>query len=870
MAAGKKQKVIRRKSRRFDKKEPSKIHQNLDLRDVYVRQCKALHVKPNTKLLNQLPAGKHSFTQLTELDVAENYLGDKGCKALIEVVRSCENLEGLNLASNGLTDATIELFLPVLHDHRALTRVNFSYNSVTQEVVPAVKTFLKDKQQIVAFDLTGNRNVYSASLNEVEALLKERVVSCSAIMAQHSSMMMQILTRLNTPPPNGLHRKLALAAWVKSKGLDTIKVPARNMDGWAIVSVFVSATFTDFHTELHVINNRIVPEINARLRRCKVFVSPIDLHQSRQYNCDSIENIQNVKYSIGTLRRAADIFVGLYGEVLGWVPAVDEIPAYELYSNLRSVASAEPTSITYLQYLEANAPHYPDGNHTPLGFYYFRHPNVLHSLPAALKAQYSDLSQRRSVCFSEKKRILQNTPPFLVYDGYTSHFKSVDEHGQVQLCQFQDFEETAQLDIFNAIEIMYSVHTACPAGNPAEEARERLVSLGAEYRAKVQRHFQFSSSTWVGRDGLLGDLKQAVSGGSRDMHDCRYVAVAGPRGSGKSALLAQLANSLAGDDYLCVPYFASLRSCAPDSSDVASLLVALYTQTLCIAGVAPSSAEAEIFAKVKVSAVAAFVWAHLASVASAVNKRVVVLLDDAEMVSGCGLDWLGTRSAIASKVRVVLAVSEDREDLLQHVRHVDPQAKFLCLPPLAPSERKTLLSSMLGPFAQPLDAAQLAAVAKKDASTLPLYCRLLSNEILHRSLHRGVENIIAQAPGDLKGLVGFMLRNREMKEKVAGGLLYFVRFCGVLVVSRAGLLDHEAREVLMKTFAALDPRRKQSEDYVRDRADAGGGGYRSDGAESERHEAAVRSARRRLWGRWPNAPRLLPGGIWSRLVFEMR
>eukprot|EP01065_Artemidia_motanka_P008913 TRINITY_DN14527_c0_g1_i2.p1 TRINITY_DN14527_c0_g1~~TRINITY_DN14527_c0_g1_i2.p1 ORF type:complete len:1586 (+),score=446.24 TRINITY_DN14527_c0_g1_i2:69-4826(+) len=886
------------KSQRFQKAEPDHVYPRLGLADIYVRQCKALYLKPNSQLLSILPSAPGQFGGLQELQADANYLGDRGCVAVAEVLRVAHNLQSVRLSQNGLTDKGLDLMLPVLGSHPKLTALDLHGNKLTQQTMGGLRALFKQNTRLVHLRLDGNPNFYEAGISEIATLAAANqkradgtAASAEGKEAAAEQALSTVMGQWATPGPDPVERREGLADFLKESG-KTVRAPARNMDGWATVNVFVSCTFTDFVTELHVINNKVIPELNRRLRRHKIMLSAIDLHQSRQYNCDNIENMMNVKYVLGTVRQSCDIFLGLHGETLGWLPASTEIPDYGVYDKVRELAQKEPLSITYLQFLEGW--HLRRGGlNTPLGFFYFRNPNVVLSVPEAVRSQVMDSAQRRRVCSTERRRLLDLIPPHLVYKGYGGHFKTIDRHGAVQLCRMRDFEETAQLDLFNAVASMFDLGPGAggKAACSGQETLSRAVFAsagkrreGGPFSESMDSYFEPAADVWQGRGDELAALRKLVAEEPADAHAApRLVVLTGPRGCGLTAAIDALYRDLRkyhSASVMPLRHYCGLSSLCPEANDPRGLFRNLLYQSLCPPGgqqtEPPPTLEAGVMGAATPGAASVGFWHHLQDVARATKRRVAVLVDDcasllAPRASGC-FGWISSRSRVPAAARVVVTVPHSRPDLIEAARLVDPRLEVVEIGPLLLKERRQIVPKLLEPHRLYLPEAMInGEIIRREDASQPLYLYTLCHALLHRTGVNTPAQELKRLPRTQAGLLDWLLKAKEAKEGNAGGSLHFVRFLSLLCCSRTGLTAFEARQLLVKPFHIMDKRRDRGvlceEDYVAGLVDSG---YASDAGESDRHAREHRATRARLWARWVQCPRLLPGSIWSRVSFEAR
>ncbi|CCW61914.1 unnamed protein product [Phytomonas sp. EM1] len=108
---------------------------------VYLEACRQQGVKlPNPELVHFLQA-HDSFSSIEEIDVSNNYLGNRGILALLDVVKVLPKIRFLNLSDQKLynTDlnqssvkgnATIDAIIDVCKTHPTLTSINLSSNPI--------------------------------------------------------------------------------------------------------------------------------------------------------------------------------------------------------------------------------------------------------------------------------------------------------------------------------------------------------------------------------------------------------------------------------------------------------------------------------------------------------------------------------------------------------------------------------------------------------------------------------------------------------------------------------------------------------------------------------------------------------------------
>ena len=894
---------MRKKSTRLAKSEPETIYPKLDVRDVYIRNCTALGIRPNVAMIANLPPpGENTFEEMTVLRANNVYIGDKGAVAAFELIRVCPNITELHASSNGITDDGATTLLGYAKDHPSLTHIDLSHNKLSQDIIPVIKRMLRSNKTVKTISLEHNANIYESSMNELKVLLafNQSVQNADEKILRNVSALRKIVERFSgTPNDDYQERKAGLDEWIA--GRELCSIPARDSDGWATVSVFISATFSDFHSEVHIISHRVVDDLNSYLRKFKIKLLPMDLHQCRKYSCDNIENISNVKYCLSTLRSSSDILLSLHGDVLSWVPVVDEIPNYQRFEAIKKICATEPTSLSYLSFTDAFQNKVTEEK-VPMCFFYFRNPEVIEGIPLSLKSLYTEKGHRKCWNHREQTRIQENTPEALQYRDYGAHFKTIDVYGQIHLCRCQAFEEAVQADVFNALEKMYNF------GELQKQESERLAALvngttppptsttprvaiaNTDYRTSLSTYFAPSRESFVGREPSIAKVKSIIKD---NPPDTRIVSVCGAAGSGKTALFAQILHEIEQEDtegeHIVLKYFAETAHLLPDTSDIRTLTTSLYYQTLAGGLAKPYQYEDDLVRNDRIFDTITHLWEHLSCLAREKQKCVNIFIEGADAVTGLHrASELFVTSAgeprIPWNVRVFITAPNfdmaqtggPTQTYMDTLFHAFPQMVVLRIERLLLKERRALISSWLEPYGVELESADENELVKHAAAVHPQYCKLMCNEVLHRSQYMSVGKMFKSLGGSVSELIYKMFEARQAKEQNHGGALYFRRFGAVLASVRDGLTVHECREVLMSTFEYLQPHSRNPSGSLEENftrcftSPADSAGYDSDTALAATHSKETRLVRKRLWGRWSGTPRLLPGAIWSRLIFEFR
>jgi len=123
----------------------------------------------------------------------------------------------------------------------------------------------------------------------------------------------------------------------------------------AVVSVFVSSTFRDFHAERDAIRSQVVPQLEVALAPLGARVEMLDLRWGVDTTTtDSDEAHRRVLgVCLSEIERCRPLFVGLVGDRFGWVPRPEDLAEACEGAGVRASLPREPPpaglSITALE-----------------------------------------------------------------------------------------------------------------------------------------------------------------------------------------------------------------------------------------------------------------------------------------------------------------------------------------------------------------------------------------------------------------------------------------------------------------------------------------------------------------------------------------
>jgi hypothetical protein len=297
--------------------------------------------------------------------------------------------------------------------------------------------------------------------------------------------------------------------------------------------------------------------------------------------------------------------------------------------------------------------------------------------------------------------------------------------------------------------------------SPAEEEQLRH----QEFAFKQARDF-------TGRAAAKGSITRYI-----DDADSRAPLVFyGPSGSGKSALLAEMALECRKRGMSVICRFAGVTA---KSTQAVALLRGICEEIDSLHGTSSSELPHEFDLLVD-----AF-WQRLQMFSA--ERPVVVIIDGLDLISAPNWRWLP--HALPPQARIVVSATPGL--VLDGLRTHLPAQCFHELDTMTVEDARSLLGKWLARAGRRLTSQQTSAAMEGfSVCGLPLYLRLAFEEA--RQWHS--EDSVSRLPVDIEGMIERLL-NRLSDEKNHGRLLVR-RAIGYLVSSRMGLTESELLDLL--------------------------------------------------------------------------
>lgn len=693
------------------------------------------------------------------------------------------------------------------------------------------------------------------------------------------------------------------------------------MPGTQTFRLFVSSTFLDLEAERNYLREHVFPAIRAMCARRGARFQAIDLRWgvSREASLDQ----QAIKVCLEEIDRCRMVtprpnFIVLLGNRRGWLAPPPAIPAGEFRELLEHVASQDRSLLTGRE-----GWYQRDDNAVPPEYYLraregaYRKDEVwepvetrIHRLLAdaarhtayARDPKYSasateqeiirgalgaDQFKGRAFCFVRELTGEYPDPAAARGGEPVLDFADADQGPLTQLkdrlrAELPYFEYRARWDadtgrpttehltdlgrdvrevLSTAIAEEIDHPSPVPVRSPATRrmaAEAALDDEGMAHRAFAEEH----RGVFVGRGTELAAIAAYLRG-----DDARPLVIAGPGGTGKSAVLAEaLGRAQRHHDRATVIYRFVGATAA--SSDLRALVHGLCRELARRCGADESAVPAgyqELVSDL----------ANRFQAASA-ERPLLVFLDSLDQLppgeEGRGLSWLpswlpaGTRLVVSTRPGDTLEVLRKRDCLITE------------LGPMTPDDGAELLNRWLADDHRTLQAAQAHEVLRKFAASEgnPLYLRLAFEESRRWKSSQRPEEPERLATG-VQGIIAQNTLKRLALAENHGDVLVS-RALGYLAASRHGLAEDELVDLLSRDTGVYEWFLREAHHIPPDLRERASEQCRAAGEDDAgRWLSAILAGPRRqelqafLEGVLPqqNGPRL-PAVLWSRLSFDLR
>jgi nephrocystin-3 len=506
-----------------------------------------------------------------------------------------------------------------------------------------------------------------------------------------------------------------------------------------LVRVFISSTFRDMREERELLVKRVFPEMRACHRQRGVEIVDIDLRWGITEG--QAERGETLPVCFAEIDRCRPWFIVLLGERYGWVPqGVDRA----LQTSHPWLACLGGASVTELEIVYGILRDPARARHA---LFYFRDPAYIESVPLERRADFLPEDAASTIKLRALKERIRHGG-FALRENYAG---------------LEALGAAVMDDLGRIIEQEFP--TEPTTGDAAESALH-------EAFAEDRRH------------GFSGFTRELNTVHEQLQTSPVRLVIRGGEGSGKSALLAELANQVPGKRPGILQVAAFIGATAESAQWEA--LLRFLTARLQMhegrqAGLEVGSNALGEFARTLASAAAA--------------RPVLLMLDGIDRFddrfAAESLRWLPRE--IPENVSVILSARSDFSTDALEARGFE----VLELGSLPVLERSRLITSYLDSFGKRLDGVQIAALVNHPAGGRPLFLRATLQALRLRADFSSLQNQLDSC------LTAQNLR--ELYERILAGLEQdtdalrpgLVRDAlSLLCVTRTGLSETELRELL--------------------------------------------------------------------------
>ena len=541
---------------------------------------------------------------------------------------------------------------------------------------------------------------------------------------------------------------------------------------WRTARVFISSTFRDMHGERDMLTRFVFPELRARAHAKQINIYEVDLRWG--VTEEAARSHRAMEICLSEISRC-QYFIGLLGQRYGWVQDQYIIPDSPEFDWLREFPQGR--SITEVEM-----------NHAALrdtdkavgkAFFYFRDPRFLERVPESHKKDFESESHEAL----EKIESLKSQIRFSgleVYDGYPCQWLGVVEEKPL-VGHLEDFGQRVLHNIWNSIQHDYP---------DDEEGQDPMAQANAFHEGFIENR----ATSFVGRRALLKKAQELLTGESG-----KVIIVAGKPGSGKSALMAAIAQQYIESEAcpssnLLLPHFIGA---APDSSNVASILTRFCHEMKRRFSVALDIPE-------DYSDLAKEWPEFLQESTNIIGKgsRLVVLIDGIDLLedkhNGPSMDWIP--DDIPQGVTIIMSGVENGA-CVANLQKRKPAPEEVIIGSLDIMDKAEMVRRKLAKHRKALEESpfnnQMKLLLTKKEASNPLYLHLACEELRVFGVFEEVTAFLKKMPPSISNLLQEILGRLETEHSME----IISTALSMLSLVRNGLMEHELSGVLSLYFA---------------------------------------------------------------------
>jgi len=566
---------------------------------------------------------------------------------------------------------------------------------------------------------------------------------------------------------------------------------------WQTVSVFISSTFRDMHSERDILIKQVFPRIRERLTTHRIRLIDIDLRWG--ITAEQAENDKTIEFCLDSIEGCRPFFIGILGERYGWIP---ESAPGSVEARFPHTVAENGNSITAMEIIhgvlappDAGVKDYPlyqlvQAFRDPSGanghaLFFFRDPSFEREIPEPFKhVMVSEGPEHKRKLELLRERIRMAAGAYPPVENYPCRFAGVsvdwDLLSEEASEEVKDFIEAhAEGNLIPGeslgkaspeVEKWLAEHATVTLDHLEEfaaEAEQRLWSMLCEafpalnepadreadpHRLEDEAHQALATelnTLFIGRDALRSGW--ADSGGGS------LIVLSGQSGSGKSALLARLTadwQELHPHGSVVVHFSGATASGAnPDS-----FFNRILRKILEVTGQTPyASPEPGFFANALRAVIERISEEH----------KILIAIDGIDrLYENNGFDFRWIPDSIPSNTTILLTLGDDHPQAALMLSQLsDCNARFLQIPALRVEEREEMIRLLPAIWAKTMDKSHIGILAAHPASNLPLFLTIALDELRKFGSFERLEKRIQRFPSQI-GEPGLIQLYGQMLERL--------------------------------------------------------------------------------------------------------
>ncbi|EDV20525.1 uncharacterized protein TRIADDRAFT_61017 [Trichoplax adhaerens] len=560
----------------------------------------------------------------------------------------------------------------------------------------------------------------------------------------------------------------------------------KNRTGWQCIRIFVSSTFSDYHSEREVLVKKVFPELREWCEEKCLYLIDCDLRWGVPKDSTTEEVLLTCLEEIDRCHEETDghpFFINMLGDRYGWTPSSDQVAD----SIAQKYNWIFPLSITHMEIL-----HGAYRNCNPNAAFFIRDSSILNDIPKEYHYQFSDNSLLSKLQLQTLKEHLQQTMSSQVfhyscqYDGIIS---PLGEQEKISLIGLDDFAEKVLKFFKTAIERQYP--TIKTEISPYEiefasheifmQSRGRQV-LGRKSEIQSVVHYVTTASNQASEDDNNDQLKTYSD------DTVSPLVITGASGMGKSALMSACVLTLQKMNF---DVFYHFIGASPSSTSVHEMILraCFYMKDRYREKLKASDEDIDSLSRISTSELFHYFRQWTEDIATAITSPFVLIFDALNQLGNCDLSWLPKN--LHGKVRILFSAIDGSAELSKLMEH-PLQLQQLQLTQLDTNARKEIVVHILAQYRKSLDQIQLDLLTSYPAACNPLWLALACEELRVFGIFEQVTDKIKRFSETLEGLL------KDILERIISEDNYGIakKILCLIETSRHGLYEIELKQVL--------------------------------------------------------------------------